>query len=139
MTAPTLLVDLLVRAQTATPSPTSTDDVLRPDLNPYDVSPGLIGFLAIFALAVVSILGWMSMNRRVRRMKFQEREHAAAAAQAEAQEVEHPEARARSASSSALTGQGEAQGTGQGTPSPTARPEGAAGSAPDDGAPDRAV
>ncbi|WP_206188146.1 hypothetical protein [Sanguibacter sp. HDW7] len=66
----------LLPAQTLTPSP-SPSDVLRPGLDPYDVSPGLIGFLAIFAVAAVCVLGWMSLNRKVRRMRFAERAEAA--------------------------------------------------------------
>ena len=61
---------------TVSPSPSPTD-VLRGDLNEYDVTPGLIGFLAIFFIAVVCILGWFSMNRRVRRLRFEERAEAA--------------------------------------------------------------
>ena len=60
----------LLPAETLTPSPS---DVLRPGLDPYDVSPGLLGFLAIFAVASVCVLGWLSLNRKVRRMRFAER------------------------------------------------------------------
>lgn len=62
----------LLPAETLTPSP-SPSDVLRPGLDPYDVSPGLLGFLAIFAVASVCVLGWLSLNRKVRRMRFAER------------------------------------------------------------------
>lgn len=55
-----------------TPSPSPTD-ILRPGLDPYDVSPGLFGFLAIFAVAGVCIVGWLSLNRKVRRLRFEER------------------------------------------------------------------
>ncbi|PFG37540.1 hypothetical protein ATL41_2307 [Flavimobilis soli] len=68
--------------ETVTPSPSPTD-VLRGDLNEYDVTPGLIGFLAIFFIAVVCILGWFSMNRRVRRLRFAERAEAARAGEGE--------------------------------------------------------
>ena len=69
-----LLVALAARlpVETLPPSP-SPSDVLRPGLDPYDVSPGLIGFLAIFAVAAVCALGWMSLNRKVRRLRFEER------------------------------------------------------------------
>ncbi|MGP7960348.1 hypothetical protein ACTVCO_06000 [Sanguibacter sp. A247] len=61
------------------PSPSPTD-VLRPGLDPYDVSPGLLGFLAIFAVAGVCIVGWLSLNRKVRRLRFEERAAGAAGA-----------------------------------------------------------
>src|SRR5699024_5207681 len=62
----------LLPSETLTPSP-SPSDVLRPGLDPYVVSPGLLGFLAIFAVASVCVLGWLSLNRKVRRMRFAER------------------------------------------------------------------
>lgn len=72
MTVSLAALAALLPAQTLTPSP-SPSDVLRPGLDPYDVSPGLLGFLAIFAVAAVCVLGWMSLNRKVRRMRFAER------------------------------------------------------------------
>ena len=73
MTRTTAIASTLLVLATTTPGPSPTDDVLRGDLNAYDVTPGLIGFLAIFAIAVVCVLGWFSMNRRVRRLRFAER------------------------------------------------------------------
>lgn len=72
MTLSVAALAALLPAETLTPSP-SPSDVLRPGLDPYDVSPGLLGFLAIFAVAAVCVLGWMSLNRKVRRMRFAER------------------------------------------------------------------
>jgi hypothetical protein len=45
-------------------------------LDPNSVSPGLIGFLATFGLVVVSILLFVNMSRRLRRMSYRE-EHRA--------------------------------------------------------------
>ncbi len=70
-----------LHAATITPSP-SPSDVLRPGLDPYDVSPGLLGFLAIFAVAGVCVVGWMSLNRKVRRLRFEERAEQRAEAEA---------------------------------------------------------
>lgn len=56
-----------VVAETATPSP--SDDPLRPELQPTDVSPGLSGFLAIFAVALAAIALFFSLSRQLRRMR----------------------------------------------------------------------
>lgn len=54
------------------PSPSPTD-VLRPDLSPYDVTPGLIGFLTAFFLAVAGVGLWFGMNRKLRRIEYSRR------------------------------------------------------------------
>jgi hypothetical protein len=56
-----------VVAETATPSP--SDDPLREDLDPDDVSPGLVGFLAIFAVAVATVALFFGLSRQLRRMR----------------------------------------------------------------------
>jgi len=56
-----------VVAETATPSP--SDDPLRPELEPTDVSPGLSGFLAIFAVALAVVALFFSLSRQLRRMR----------------------------------------------------------------------
>lgn len=73
---------LLLLASTPTPTPTSEE------LDPLTVSPGLIGFLATFAVAVATVLLVLDMTRRVRRLRFREdqqrlREEEAAAAERE--------------------------------------------------------
>lgn len=78
MTLTTTLAAAPLTFATVSPSPSPTD-VLRGDLNEYDVTPGLIGFLTIFFIAIVCVLGWFSMNRRVRRLRFAERAEAARA------------------------------------------------------------
>ncbi len=52
----------------AAPSPSPAGGSLRPDLAPTDVSPGLGGFLAIFAVALVAIGLFYAMTRQLRRM-----------------------------------------------------------------------
>lgn len=64
------LLTLGVWLATATPSPTDTKNLS----DPVDVSPGLGGFLATFAIAVVTILLVIDMNRRIRRLRFRERQ-----------------------------------------------------------------
>lgn len=61
-----------VGTETSTPSPTPTD-VLRPDLDPTDVTPGTIGFVMTFLLALAGVGVWFSMNRKIRRLGYEER------------------------------------------------------------------
>jgi hypothetical protein len=56
-----------VVAETATPSP--SEDPLREDLDPNDVSPGLVGFLAIFAVALATVGLFFALSRQLRRMR----------------------------------------------------------------------
>lgn len=56
-----------VVAETATPGP--SDDPLREDLEPTDVSPGLAGFLAIFAVALAAVGLFFALSRQLRRMR----------------------------------------------------------------------
>ncbi|WP_251150409.1 hypothetical protein [Cellulosimicrobium sp. Marseille-Q4280] len=56
-----------VVTETATPSP--SDDPLREDLEPTDVSPGLAGFLAIFAVALAAVALFFALSRQLRRMR----------------------------------------------------------------------
>ncbi len=44
------------------------DDGLRDDLTPQDVSPGLLGFVVIFAAAVACIPLFLSMTRKLRKV-----------------------------------------------------------------------
>jgi hypothetical protein len=61
---PTALVALVA----ATPSPSPARSV--PD--PASVSPGFAGFLAIFALALATVLLIRSMTGRLRRLRYRE-------------------------------------------------------------------
>lgn len=43
------------------------------DLQATDVSPGLAGFIAIFAIVLVTVLLIIDMSRRIRRLRFRQR------------------------------------------------------------------
>lgn len=62
---PTLLS--VLNAATPAPSPENT---LRPGLDPSQVSPGLVGFLMTFVLAVAVVLLVIDFNRRNRRLRY---------------------------------------------------------------------
>lgn len=68
----------------ATPLPTPTTPE---ELDPTSVSPGLIGFLVTFALAVATVLLLLDMVRRVRRLKYREQQAAAAEQRAEEEQA----------------------------------------------------
>jgi len=53
----------LAAAATPSPSPTTGGE-----LDPNDVSPGLLGFLVTFGLVVVCVVLFVSMTRMVRRV-----------------------------------------------------------------------
>lgn len=61
-----------VTAET-TPSPAPTGGELRPGLEPTDVSPGLPGFLTIFAVALACVALFLSMNKQLRKVRHDER------------------------------------------------------------------
>lgn len=44
----------------------------EPDFDPNTVTPGVIGFFAIFLIAAVTVLIVLDMNRRVRRTRYRE-------------------------------------------------------------------
>ena len=54
-------------ALTTEPSPNPTEGQLRPGLEAWQVSPGLIGFLVTFALAVACVLLFLNMSKHLRR------------------------------------------------------------------------
>lgn len=51
---------------------TVDDPDLRPELDPYDVSPGLVGFLVMFVIALACILLFLSLTKHLRRSKHNE-------------------------------------------------------------------
>jgi len=61
--------DLLLRlaADVTTPSPTPTAE-----FDPNTVSPGPVGFIAIFFVAVAVLLLMVDMTRRIRRTRYRE-------------------------------------------------------------------
>ncbi len=67
-------------ASTPRPTPTTPEE-----LDPTTVSPGLIGFLVTFAIAVATVLLLLDMVRRVRRLKYREQQEVAAQERAAAE------------------------------------------------------
>ncbi len=61
-----------VLAATPLPTPTTPED-----LDPTTVSPGLIGFLVTFAIAVATVLLVLDMVRRIRRLRYREQQELA--------------------------------------------------------------
>jgi hypothetical protein len=62
------VTDVVLRLLVATPAPSPT----RTGLDPNSVSPGVVGFLATFVLVLASILLFVNMARRLRRLRFRE-------------------------------------------------------------------
>ena len=58
---------LVVLATSPSPSPSSTAT-----LSPSDVSPGLAGFVATFAVVAMTVLLILDMARRIRRIRYRE-------------------------------------------------------------------
>ena len=75
-----LVNGVLVFETDTSPEPTATEtagvprpeDQLRSELTEYDVSPGLMGFLVTFGVAVSLVLLLVFMSRRLRRVKHKE-------------------------------------------------------------------
>lgn len=59
-----------------TPSPT---EVLRPGLEKWDVTPGLLGFIAMFCIVLAAVAVWFSMSGKLRKLQHDERMEASAA------------------------------------------------------------
>ena len=58
-----------VRAASPAPSPTPFPDYTG---NPNLITPGVIGFIAIFLVAVVTVFLLIDMTRRIRRSRYRE-------------------------------------------------------------------
>ncbi|MHA7133313.1 hypothetical protein [Oerskovia turbata] len=56
-----------------TTPPPSPGGELRPGLEPTDVSPGLPGFLTMFAIAVACVVLFLSLNKQLRKVRHSER------------------------------------------------------------------
>jgi hypothetical protein len=54
-------------------TPPSPGGELRPGLEPTDVSPGLPGFLTMFAVAIACVVLFLSMNKQLRKVRHSER------------------------------------------------------------------
>lgn len=71
-----------------TPSPT---EVLRPGLEKWDVTPGLLGFIAMFCIVLAAVAVWFSMSGKLRKIQHDERMQASAAqARSDADATEAP-------------------------------------------------
>lgn len=58
--------ELVLAEDPADPGTGTTQDPMREDLETTDVSPGLEGFLAIFAVVVVTVFLLLSMTKKLR-------------------------------------------------------------------------
>ena len=65
------MFSLLNLAATVTPTP-GDDASLRPGLDPTQVTPGLLGFLATLFLVIAVIFLIRDMTRRIRRVRYRE-------------------------------------------------------------------
>lgn len=54
---------------TSAPSPDPTEGVLRPGLEETDITPGLVGFLVTFAVAVACVFLFLSFSRHLRKAR----------------------------------------------------------------------
>ncbi|MFD2793303.1 hypothetical protein ACFS27_07050 [Promicromonospora vindobonensis] len=56
------------------PSPNPTEGTLRPGLEEWQVSPGLIGFVVTFALALACVALFLNLSKHLRRAGHNARE-----------------------------------------------------------------
>ncbi|WIB61059.1 hypothetical protein DEJ13_04275 [Curtobacterium sp. MCLR17_007] len=84
-------MSLIAAVLAATPSPSPTSTV--PDV---DVTPGVVGFIAIALVAVVTILLVVDMTRRIRRTRYRAeiRDRLEAEARGEFHDTDEPARRA---------------------------------------------
>lgn len=80
------MFSLLNLAATVTPTP-GDDPSLRPGLDPTQVTPGLLGFLATLFLVIAVIFLIRDMTRRIRRVRYREMANLEAEQAAEAQKA----------------------------------------------------
>jgi len=66
----TAAYDVLARVLAATPTPSPSLPAQGPD--PDSVTPGLLGFLVVFVLALATWLLLRNMTGRLRRMRYRE-------------------------------------------------------------------
>ena len=66
----TAAYDVLARVLAATPTPSPSLPAQAPD--PDSVTPGLLGFLVVFVLALVTWLLLRNLTGRLRRMRYRE-------------------------------------------------------------------
>ena len=71
----TAAYDVLARVLAATPTPSPSLPAQAPD--PDSVTPGLLGFLVVFVLALVTWLLLRNLTGRLRRMRYREEQRLA--------------------------------------------------------------
>ncbi|MCK0117841.1 hypothetical protein BCE75_10675 [Isoptericola sp. CG 20/1183] len=99
------------------PSPSPT----TPPLESWEVTPGLTGFLATFAVAVAAVLLFFSLSRHMRKANAYARAHG----------IEVPERR-----SIGFRAAGDDRGTSASSPDAAGTPVSPSDASPDGGAPD---
>jgi hypothetical protein len=104
----------LAASSTPTPAPTSTP---QPMPDPNSVSPGALGFLVMFALAIVIWLLMRNLTGRLRRMKYREEQRQVA----ERAELEAAQAGEVGSESDAQHGEDDGRDHGAGETSPPAQ------------------
>jgi hypothetical protein len=99
-------------------------------VNPDDVTPGVVGFIAIFLIAVAVVFLVIDMTRRIRRVRYRaeiaaklDAEQAAAeAAAAEAAQSSGPRATGPRSVTGSAAGSADASGASGDSPSGPSRP-----------------
>jgi hypothetical protein len=114
------------------PSPNPTENQLRPGLEEWQVSPGLIGFLVTFVLAVACVLLFLNMSKHLRRAGHNARQQGLPIAESEGIAFRRTDGDAEfGAAGSAGTSAAAAAGDGPGAAGTADQ----GGSSPDDSSP----